>query len=218
MIKKLFEPINIGTLQLKNRIMMTAMAVLYGSDTGDVNQRQIDYYVERAKGGVGLIEVEPAEVDIRYGVWSSTAQMLRLDSDRFIPSFKELVESIHLYGAKVSIELYACGRNVEPATTGGKPPVSASAVESGRQPGLMTRALEIAEIDELVETHAEAAARAKTAGFDAVSFLGGLGYLIAQFVSPLFNKRTDEYGGSLENRLRFITRIIRRTKEKLGED
>jgi len=216
MINKLFEPISIGRLQLKNRIMMTAMAPVFRTETGGVSQRLIDYLVERAKGGVGLIELEGAEVDTRYGMWGPGAAIF--DSDNYIPGYNDLVESVHVYGAKVSIELYMSGPNAHLATLGGKPPVSASAMETARYPGVIARALEINEIDEIVEAFAETARRAKDAGFDMVQIICQGGYLIDTFTFPLYNKRTDEYGGSLENRLRFTLRIIRRIKEKLGED
>lgn len=216
MLSKLFEPIRIGTLQLKNRIVMAPMVVLFGSDTGAVSQRQIDYYVERAKGGVGLITVEPSCVT-RGPTWGWGGQYI--NSDRFIPMYNELVESIHLFGdgCKVSIQLHSPGRQTILEMTEGEKPVSASAIE-GIEPDVVTRQLDTEEIDEFVEAYAEGARRAKDAGFDAVNIEGACGYLVNQFLSPLYNKRTDQYGRSLQNRLRFAVRIVRRIKEKVGKD
>lgn len=218
MIEKLFQPVSVGSLQLKNRIVMTPMGTLFGSDTGGVSQRQIDYLVERAKNGVGLIAVEATCVT-GGPIFGSTGMYQSINSDRYLPWFNELVESIHLYGegVKVSIQLDAPGRIATSEMMGGRKPVSASAIE-GIEPGVITRALEVEEIDQAVEQYSEGARRAKIAGFDAVNILGACGTLINQFLSPLYNKRTDEYGGSLDNRLRFAWRIVRRIKEKLGED
>ena len=218
MIKKLFQPVNIGKLELKNRIVMTSMATLFGSDTGAVSQRQIDYFVERAKNGVGLITLEDTYVT-GGSIFGSTGMLQSINNDRYIPWYNELVESVHLYGdgVKVSIQLDAPGRIATLEMMGGEKPVSASAIE-GIEPGVITRALKIEEIDQAIEQYADGARRAKMAGFDAVNILGACGVLINQFLSPLYNKRTDEYGGSLENRIRFAWRIVRRIKEKLGED
>ena len=218
MIEKLFQPVNVGRLQLKNRIVMTPMGTLFGSDTGGVRQRQIDYFVERAKNGVGLIAVEDACVT-GGPIFGSTGMLQSINSDRYLPWYNELVESIHLYGegVKVSIQLDAQGRLATSEMMGGKQPVSASAIE-GIEPGVITRALEVEEIDQAVEQYSEGARRAKMAGFDAVEIVAACGTLINQFLSPLYNKRTDEYGGSLDNRIRFAWRIVRSIKEKLGED
>ncbi|MBI4187004.1 MAG: FAD-dependent oxidoreductase [Chloroflexi bacterium] len=216
MTKKLFEPVNVGALELKNRIVMTPMAMLYGTETGAVSQRQIDYFVERAKHGVGLIVVEAASVDTNMGNWGPAGQCF--DSDKYLPAYSEMTDAVHLYGdgAKIGIQLDAAGRNAPLSTTGGKPPFSASAIP-GIEPGVITRALAVEQIERLVEAFAEATARAKVAGFDAVNIDAACGYMVNQFLSPLYNKRTDEYGGSLENRMRFALKIVRRIKEKVGE-
>jgi len=139
------------------------MGTLFGSDTGGVSQRQIDYFVERAKNGVGLIVVEDACVT-SGGSWGWGARYI--NNDRFIAESSELAESVHIYGEgiKISLQLDSPGRLASLEMTGGKQPVSASAIES-IEPGVTCRALEIDEIDEIVEQFSEGARRAKIAGF-----------------------------------------------------
>lgn len=211
--KELFEPVMLGTLEVKNRIVMCPMGLGWASLTGAVTDRLIDYYTERARAGVGLIIVEGTCVESTLGMMGLVPRTL-IDSDRLIAGLSDLVESVHRYGAKIAIQLQHGGARA--TLEGSKQPVSASAVTV--RPGVTARALSIAEIGELEEAYAEAARRACAAGFDAVDINCGGGTLIPQFLSPLTNKRTDSYGGDLPGRMKFISEIVARVQSKVGKD
>ena len=212
--KKLFEPGTIGKMEVKNRIVMAPVNSRFGGEFGAVTQRWIDYYVERAKGGTGLIIVENNCVDWPLG--KADGFLTRLDEDRFIPGFHDLAEAVHPYGAKIASQLQHAGRNTTLANTEGLQPVAPSVLISYR--GTVAREVTIPEIEVIAGKFAEAARRTKEAGFDAVEMHGAHGYLFTQFLSPLTNKRNDMYGGSFENRMRFAVEVIERTREKVGPD
>ncbi|MFC1926164.1 FAD-dependent oxidoreductase [Chloroflexota bacterium] len=212
-LEKLFEPIRVGQIELKNRIVMLAMGTYYGTGY-DITDRVKNFYKERAKGGVGLmisLSMSPSPGgDLGQGAG------LYMHDDRFIPSLKEFTELIHTHGAKVAAQIvisYTWARNESiPAEA-----VAPSEVVTG--PGIpQFRALDINEIQQIVDEFGEATRRAREAGFDAVEFHAGIGYLINRFLSPCTNKRRDQYGGSLENRLRFLLEIIESAKKKAGDD
>ena len=216
----LFEPVRLGRLELKNRIAMPPMTMCYAED-GRVSSRQIDYFVERAKGGAGLIIVGGVCVESMLGQLLVPIPLLSLDNDKFIPDFKRLVDAVHDHGAKIAVQLYHAGRQTTLEKTDGVQPISASDAETvfmGVVPMPDAREATLNEVKSLENYHAVAALRAREAGFDAVLLDGGGGYLIAQFMSPFVNKRTDEYGGSLENRMRFPLRIVEKTKKIVGDD
>ena len=208
----LFSPIKISNMELRNRIVMTAMHLGY-TPQGEVTDRLVGFYEPRAKGGVGLIIVGGCPID-EYG---GMAGMIDLSQDKFIPGLKRLTEAIRAHGAKIAAQLYQAGRYAFSAMIGGRKPFSASAVRS-RLTGETPRALELREIPAVQDKFAEAAARAKEAGFDAVEILGSAGYLICQFLSPLTNKRDDEYGGPLENRMRFGIEVVQKVRAAVGPD
>ncbi len=219
--RKLFEPIQIGNIQLRNRIVMPAMGTQLASDTGAVTERLIDYHVERARGLVGLNITEVACVDSPLG--KTIVNQLRIDHDRYVPGLNHLAQSIHACGGKIAVQLHHAGRQTSLAVTDGLQSVSASDVEyydrHGIPPGAWVskpRPLTIEEIEGLVEKFADSADRAKRAQMDAVEVHGAHGYLIGQFLSPYTNKRTDGYGGSLERRMRFALEILQRVREKVG--
>lgn len=217
--KSLFEPGQIGRMELKNRIVMAPMATGLPSDTGGVTQWLIDYYVERAKGGVGLIIGGATQVDWPRGTHGGL--QLRIDDDRFIPGLSRLAEAVQRYGAKIVIELHHAGGFSLKELPEGVESVAPSAIVYGRlRQGevVRPRELEIGEIEEIAEKFARAAERAKKAGFDAVEIHGGHHYLFAQFMSPLTNKRTDDYGGSLEKRMKFPMEVLARIKARVGDD
>jgi len=143
--------------------------------------------------------------------------MIDLSEDKFIPGLKRLTTSVQAHGAKIAAQLYQAGRYAFSAMIGGRKPFSASAVRS-RLTGETPRALELHEIPAVQDKFAEAAVRAKKAGFDAVEILGSAGYLICQFLSPLTNKRDDEYGGPLENRMRFGIEVVEKVRAAVGPD
>lgn len=208
----LFSPITVNRMTLKNRIVMTAMHLGYTPE-GEVTDRLVDFYEARARGGVGLIIVGGCPVD-EYGGMRS---MIALDEDRFIPGLKRLTDAVKGSGARIAAQLYQAGRYTHSSVIGGKKPFSASAVRS-RLTGETPRALDLEEIPGVQDRFAEAALRAKQAGFDAVEILGSAGYLISQFLSPLTNLREDAYGGSLENRMRFGLEVIEKVRNAAGPD
>lgn len=209
---KLFEPGSIGMIQLKNRLVMCPMSTGYPNPDGTVNQRTVDYYEKRAQGGVGLVIVEGAIVEPKLGN-IGTYPRLFIEDDRYIPGLRTLVESIHRHGAKACLQLQHSGLW---AICPGCQPVSPSAMP-GRD-GVMSHALTIDEIHDLVRMYGESVRRSKEAGFDAVTINGGAGLLLANFLSPLTNLRTDEYGGDFEGRLRFVREIIECVRQKAGKD
>lgn len=210
---KLFEAGLIGKMRVKNRIVMPPMATNFAGPFGEVTERLIKYYAERAKGGAGLIIVE--NVQVKYPEGKNVACQLRLDEDKYIPGYQELAEAVQWYGARAFIQIHHAGRqyhNIE-----GAEGVAPSAIPCGflQRP---VRELRSEEIRDLIERFSETALRGKKAGMDGVEFHGAHGYLIGQFVSPHTNQRIDEWGGTLDRRLRFPLEILRRTREKVGSD
>lgn len=198
-------------MELKNRIVMPAMHLSYTLD-GQVNDRLIDFYVERAQGGAGLIIVGGCAIDqAGAGPW-----MIRLDHPRYKEGLRRLTEAIHAHGAKVAAQLYQAGRYAHSVLTG-QQSVAPSPVAS-RLTGEVPKELTKEEIEQVIASFAQAALLAKEAGFDAVEILGSAGYLLSQFLSPLTNRREDEYGGSWENRLRFPLAVVKAVKEAVGPD
>lgn len=208
----LFSPITVNSMVLKNRIVMTAMHLGY-TPTGEVSDRLVAFYRERAVGGVGLIVVGGCPIDEFGGMLG----MIGLFDDRFIPGLERLTTEVKAEGAKIAAQLYQAGRYTHSAMIGGRTPFSASAVRS-KLTGETPRALELEEIPKVQDSFAAAALRAKKSGFDAVEVLGSAGYLISQFFSRVTNKREDVYGGSLENRMRFGIEIVQKVRGALGAD
>ena len=221
---KLFTPFKIRDIEVKNRIVMPPMRTdLASVNDNMVTERLIDYYVERAKGGVGLIIVEHAEIlplVERAKAWKP----LYIGEDKRIPQLKRLVDAIHEHGTKVAIQLLHWGR-VFPREVTGHKAVAPSAIPASSFYHLDTQVLDvlpkelsIEEINDLVENFADGARRAKEAGFDLAELHFGHGYLVHLFFSPYTNKRTDKYGGDIEGRTRFACEILKRVKEKVGEN
>ena len=172
----------------------------------------INYYEERAKGGVGLIMVENASVDSPLG--SNGTTQIRIDHDNFMPRFFKLCETIHSHGACIGLQLNHAGASAQSKRTNMQP-VSASDIPS-KEGGEIPRPLEKDEIYAIVKKYGEAAARAQAAGFDCVEIHAGHSYLISQFMSPTTNKRTDEFGGCPENRARFAKLVIEEVRRQVG--
>ena len=206
----LFSPIQINSLHLKNRIVMTAMHLGY-TPGGTVTDRLIKFYSLRAKGGAGLIVVGGCTID----PWAGMADMISIKDDTFLPGLERLTNAVKAEGAKIAAQLYQAGRYAHSSMIGGRKPFSASAVRS-RFTGETPRALELEEIHGVQDKFAEAALRAAKAGFDAVEILGSAGYLISQFLSPLTNLREDRYGGSYENRMRFGIEVVEKVRKAVG--
>ncbi|HHY39803.1 MAG TPA: FAD-dependent oxidoreductase [Syntrophaceticus sp.] len=208
----LFSPIRIGTMEVSNRFVVPPMGTNLANPDGTVSEELIAYWEARAKGGWGLLIVEIAAVDplgkaipYQLGIWD----------DKFIPGYKKLVDTVHRYGAKIAVQIHHAGRQTSSAILGGEKPVAPSPV-----PCFVTqetpRELTTEEVYQLIEKFGDAAARAREAGFDAVEIHGAHGYMVAQFMSQHTNKRVDEFGGSLYNRMRFPVEIIRNVRRKVG--
>lgn len=213
--RSLFEPGLIGTMTLKNRLIMPPISTNLAGEDGTVTDELIFHYAERARGGVGLITVENVCID--YPLARHGAAQPRIDDDAFIPGLRQLADAVHEAGARIAVELTHPGMGAEPRFTEGQTPVAPSAVPRPKD-GLLPRALSREEVTEVVGKYVEAARRAREAGFDAVELQACHGLLINQFLSPLTNKRQDEYGGSRENRLRFLLEILDGIKLHLGPD
>lgn len=207
-----FKPGKIGRLELKNRLILPAMGSNLHDKEGAVTDELIDYHRTIAAGGVGMVTVEIAKVHPTTGGGVGVS----LYDDSYIPGFKRLTEAVHKAGAAACIQLWHAGRQTNSAVTG-RPIVSASEIPCPvcrEKP----KALSVEEIHELTQAYAEAARRAKEAGFDCIELHGAHGYLLAQFMSPYSNHRTDEYGGTLEKRARFPLEVIEAVRNKVGPD
>ena len=215
-LKKLFEPTRIGQVELKNRIVMPAISTGYGG-RGRVTERMKNFYAARARGGVGLIligiitpvNLSRGEIDMRLaGIYS----------DELIPGLGQLADAVHNGGAKVGIHLsirYEWARDENsPIELIGPSDVPVSVSPGAPRP----RPLTIPEIKQMVDEFGEATRRAREANFDLVEFHASVGYLINQFLSSRTNRRSDAYGGSLENRARFLLEIIDSARRKAGAD
>ena len=218
---KLFSPIKIGSITIKNRFAMAPMGPLGLADAnGGWNQRGIDYYVERAKGGTGLIITGVTFFDqVVEKQDPSTVPNPLYKPVNFVKTSREMTERIHAYGSKIFLQLSGgFGRVTIPTNVGDIPPIAPSAIPH-RWLDKTCRAITVDEIHAIVKQFGEAAFHAKRAGFDGVQIHAvHEGYLIDQFAISMFNQRTDEYGGSLENRLRFAKEIVEEIKKTCGED
>jgi 2,4-dienoyl-CoA reductase (NADPH2) len=208
----LFEPIKINQLELKNRICMPAMHMNMAANF-EVSDQLIDFYAERARGGVGIITVGYATVD----EYSGNVTNIGAHKDEFIPGLKRLAQAIQGNGARAVVQINHAGRYNFSFFLDGKQAVAPSAVPS-RMTRETPRELTIDEIKEIVSRFSQAAARVKKAGFDGVEVLSGTGYLISEFLSPFTNKREDDYGGSFENRMRFGLEVMQGIRQEVGAD
>ena len=208
----LFSPIRINTLEIKNRIAYPSLGLLY-SKNGKLNDRYFKYFAERANGGVGLLTVGPVGVDYI----GAGAIALSLADDDAIADFKKLTGIIRDAGARAWIQLFHAGAYSHPMFVGGQQPMAPSAVYS-RYSRTTPREMTLDDIHQVQEDFARSAVRAKAAGFDGIEILASAGYLITQFLSPRTNQRTDDYGGSFENRVRFPRELIELLRKRLGPD
>ena len=212
MLRLLFTPIRVGKMELKNRVVMPAMHFL-SSWEGTVLPHHMDYFVERAKGGAALIIIGGCTIDETSG----GVHMLSARDDKFIPGLSALAQAVQAQGARIAAQIFHAGRYSHSILMGGRQSVSSSPVRS-RLTRETPRELSIPEIKQVQRNFALAAARIKRAGFDAVEVIASAGYLISQFLSPLVNRRKDEYGGELENRLRFGLEVAREVRQEVGPD
>ncbi len=213
---KLLSPVAIGSMRLKNRIVLSPMTTNYGNDDQTVSERLIAFHEARARGGVGLITVEVCTVDVKE---KYQPQSLTLGDDAYIEGHRRLTDRLHAYGAKVQPQithpgpdslgwLYFGGQSVGPS------------VVLGASTSVPSRQLSVEELDGIVEMYAQAARRAREAGYDGMELHAAHGYmLLGTFLSPVRNIRQDEYGaGTVENRTRMLTRVLRRIKAVAGKD
>lgn len=220
----LFQPGAIGRLRLKNRIFFPAMTSWLAGPTGDTTDELVSHYERIAKGGAGLIVVETAMAATAVDPYRHLVRALRADDDCFNISLFQLTEAIHEAGAKVAVQL-----SPGPGSIGSIPweigcqgvrniqRVSSSPVQRMGGPPA-PRELTISEIEKMIELYALSAQRIKLVEFDAIEIHAMGGFLIAQFLSPMLNKREDEYGGDLKGRMKFLTDLIRATQAKVGSD
>ena len=236
--QRLLSPGSIGCLVLKNRMILAAMGSNYASADGHASDQLQAYYEERAKGGVGLIILETSAVSWPAG--ASMPYMLGFSKDEFIPDLRSLTNRVHKHGAKIAAQLNHSGKIAQEDTIAGRQipvpsvpekqrsdlmPLLSSAELStfikGAGPdgkGPRYQVLSTDDIKTEVQHFADAAKRAKQAGFDAIEIHAGHGYLISSFLSPAVNKRTDKYGGSTENRARLLIEIIKAVRIEVGDD
>lgn len=213
-LKKLFSPIKIGKMEVRNRIAMAPITPNWSANDGTVCDKLIDYFEARAAGGVGMIITETFVVDknqqyllASMGFWD----------DSVIPNFKKLIDRVHAHGAKLVPQLSHPGADTF-CWMFGNQPVAPSAHFS-KTCCYMARELTIGEIKKIIQQYGDAARRARDAGFDAIELHAAHAYMLAgSFLSPLRNKRTDEYGGSNDNRLKFVLEIMEDIKKKAGKD
>ncbi|MCC8067311.1 MAG: NAD(P)/FAD-dependent oxidoreductase [Clostridiales bacterium] len=214
--ERLFSEGKIGNLTLKNRVVMSPMGLNFANASGEASDCLIDFYTERAKGGVGLIYTEICCVDEEHG--KGSAANLRANDFRYIPSLQRMVDSVHKYGTKMILQLQHPGRQGVPRFNNGYV-VAPSAIKV-KSPLIQhtPKELTVDEIHDLVGKFVTGAMIARAAGFDGVDLHAAHGYLINQFISPDSNRRTDEYGGSFENRMRFITEIVQGIQKACGRN
>jgi 2,4-dienoyl-CoA reductase-like NADH-dependent reductase (Old Yellow Enzyme family)/thioredoxin reductase len=234
-LRKLFEPGRIGRMELKNRVVMAPMGTGRHGPEGELTDRLPEYYAARARGGVGLIICQSSII-----LWESRAPFRPcIYDDKFIPGFKMVADAIHEAGGKAAFQLVHHGRlltdyqslvshpeDIKPIApsalsrllTKEAPSQSKEEVVLWVRGNIIPRQASVEDIRRITQGFAEAALRVKKAGFDAVEIHGGHGYLLSQFLSPLANRRTDEYGGSPANRARFVCEVLAATRQKVGPD
>jgi 2,4-dienoyl-CoA reductase-like NADH-dependent reductase (Old Yellow Enzyme family)/NADPH-dependent 2,4-dienoyl-CoA reductase/sulfur reductase-like enzyme len=234
----LLAPGRIGSLELRNRIVLAAMGSNFADENGHCTERLLAYYEARARGGAGLLVMETSAACYPHG--STMPNMVGLSSEAFLPGLTELVERVHRHGSKIVAQLCHGGKMAQEDTAAGRAipmPTLMSAgysdmfkvltqeeighfIKAAGPDGKGPQYYEMTQqhIDETVAGFANAAAIARKAGFDGVELHAGHGYLIASFLSPHYNQRSDNYGGSRENRARFLVEIIRAVREATAPD
>ncbi|WP_291634065.1 FAD-dependent oxidoreductase [Clostridium sp.] len=220
-MQKLFEPIKIGNVEIKNRIAMAPMANL-GLITPDgcFTKRAVDYYVERAKGGTGLLITGAVKVENEIEKLKMPSfPCITINPTHFIQTASELTERVHAYGAKIFIQItLGLGRSAAPGFLDGQP-VAPSAIPNYWDPTVTCRELTTEEVETMVKKFGEAAIIAKESGFDGIEIHAvHEGYLLDQFTLSIFNKRTDKYGGDLKGRLTLPSEIVKEIKNTVGKD
>ncbi|WRS27599.1 NAD(P)/FAD-dependent oxidoreductase [Oscillospiraceae bacterium MB08-C2-2] len=207
----LFSPINIGSLEIRNRVVMGAMGNMTANPDQTVSDREIAYYAARAKGGVGLIVNEVTRVNDEHGMMGD--RQTSASDDKFIPGLTQLADAVHFYGGAIFIQLHHPGRQT--VVPGGM-----CATPSGVKSLMLNWPcfeMTTEQVEELVQQFIDGAERCKKAGIDGVELHAAHGYMLNQFLSPYTNKRTDKYGGSPIKRAKIIEEIIIGIRERLGD-
>jgi 2,4-dienoyl-CoA reductase (NADPH2) len=215
-LQKLFSPVRIGSMELKNRLVMAPMTTNWAGPGDTITQRLIDYHVARAKGGVGLITFEVCTVDQRFPYQVHT---VGLWSDHLIPNHIELTKAVHAHGAKIVPQISHPGPESAAPFVNQLQPIGPS-VSKSAVTGQTCREVTLEEIEVIIEQYGEAARRAREAGYDGMELHCAHAYMLCgSFITPLRNKRTDAYNGStVEGRLKFPIEVIKRMKAKAGKD
>lgn len=210
----LFTPFKIGKMEVKNRIVESPHGTNAANSDGTVNDDKIAFYERRAKGGVGLVIVGCTFISQE---WASGCIEGSIEEKYSVPKHSIMVETIHKHGAKAAIQL-SCGvgRNAFPSRF--RNPISASAIPATLDPSIMCKAMDEDDINKMMSQFTNAATNAAKAGYDAIEIHAHAGYLIDQFLSPLWNHRTDKYGGSVENRCRFAVEAIEAVRKGCRPD
>jgi 2,4-dienoyl-CoA reductase-like NADH-dependent reductase (Old Yellow Enzyme family) len=212
-LKKLFSSCSIGTMEIKNRIVMPPMATHYASPEGFVTDRQIAYYLERVRGGVGYITVEHTGI-LQQG--KASPKMLLISSDEHASRIENLIEAVHKAGGKIVVQINHAGRQTSSTVTG-SPIVGPSPIPCPTRTEI-PRELSVAEIEEITEAFAVAAGRVKNVGADGIELHMAHGYLICSFLSPFSNRRTDRYGGDIHGRIRFAVEVLKSVRNRVGQE
>lgn len=209
----LFDPIKVGSMTFRNRFVRSATQDWLPQSDGQVSDAQLALYEQLAAGGVGLIMTGHSYVSHPFGRAANPQNAIY--HERFIDGYKKMVEVVHRHDAKIFLQLAHAGRQTVPELIDGKMPVAPSDIfdAKGQQ---VARALTLDEIEHLLEDYEAAAMRAKRAGFDGVQLHMAHGYLLAQFLSPYTNHREDEYGGSVDQRIRLLCEVTYRVKTAVG--
>jgi 2,4-dienoyl-CoA reductase-like NADH-dependent reductase (Old Yellow Enzyme family)/thioredoxin reductase len=213
LLSSLFSPIKIKSLELVNRAVMPPMGTNLGNPDGTVSEANLAYIKRRARGGPGLIITEITSV---HPSGSAIPNELGTFHDQFIPGLRKIAKAVHAAGCKVALQLHHAGRE-SLYLLREKKAIAPSAIRS-LVFGLTPREITREEIHEIIAAFGTAARRGVEAGFDAVEIHGAHGYLLTQFLSTLSNKRTDEYGGSLSNRSRFMIEVLKEVRKTVGPD
>lgn len=213
-MSKLWEPITIKSMTLKNRMVVSAMVTGFCAADGYATEQFIAYHEAKAKGGWGLIIPEDYVIAPKVG---GSRDLPGLFDDAQIDSHKRLTQRVHAAGGKIACQIYHAGRRMI-ESEGGLPPVGPSAIKFAAAPAAIPRELTIPEIKEIIELFGACARRVKAAGFDAVEIHGAHGYLLHSFVSPFANKRCDEYGGSLAGRTKLAVEVVKAVRQAVGDD
>ena len=209
----LFDPATLGAITLKNRFVRSATAECMADDRGLPTRRMVALYTRLAEGGAGLLITGGAYV---HPTGRSYVGVTGVHRDSCVRALGHVAEEVHARGSRIVLQLYHCGRQGIPGAAGGT--LLAPSAAPLRLFRMHPRAVSRAEIETLVACFGESAARARAAGFDGVQILAANGYLIHQFLSPRCNRRQDEWGGTLANRMRFLEEVYRSVRRAVGPD